>query len=87
MDVLRICLFGTLQIYRGEKCLNKFPTCKTRDLFCYLVLRRQRFHARNTLAGLFWSDSPEEQARKYLRNTLWRLRSSLALDGELEGRT
>jgi len=85
MDVLKIQLFGQLQIYRGEQYLDKFPTCKARDLFSYLVLRRQRFHSRTTLADLFCSDSPEEQARKSLRTTLWRLRNSLELGGKPPG--
>lgn len=85
MDVLKICLFGQLRIYRGTQCLDKFPTCKARDLFCYLVLRRQRFHSRNTLAGLFCSDRTEEQARKNLRTTLWRLRSTLEPGGKPPG--
>src|SRR5262245_165204 len=85
MDVLKIHLFGQLRIYRGNQCLDKFPTCKARNLFCYLVLHRQRYHSRNTLAGMFCSDKAEEQARKNLRTTLWRLRSSLEPGGKPPG--
>ncbi len=85
MDTLRIQLFGQLRVYQGERCLNKFPTNKAQHLFCYLVLHRQRCHSRNVLAGLFWGDSPEEQARKCLRTSLWRLRSLLEPDRNLQG--
>jgi DNA-binding SARP family transcriptional activator len=77
MDVLRINLFGQLRVYRGDKPLDKFSTRKAQYLFCYLALHRRHCHSRNALAGLFWIDTPEEQARKCLRTTLWRLRSLL----------
>lgn len=86
MDGLRICLFGSLRLYRGEQCLDPLLTRKTRELFAFLVLHRQRAHTRDTLAGLFCGDSLEEQARKTLRTTLWRLRCSLEPAGEGPGR-
>ena len=82
MDTLRIYLFGQLRVYRDQVCLDKFPTWKAKNLFCYLLLHRQHCHARNVLASLFWGNSPEEQARKCLRTTLWRLRSLVEPDRE-----
>jgi DNA-binding SARP family transcriptional activator len=85
MATLRIHLFGQLQVYLGERYLNKSLTRKAQHLFCYLVLHRQNCHSRDLLAGLFWGDSPEEQARKCLRTSLWRLRSCLEPDGSPKG--
>jgi DNA-binding SARP family transcriptional activator len=81
MDRLRIYLFEQLRVYRNDEELAGFPTAKAQHLFCYLILRRNRCHARGVLAGLFWGDSPEEQARKALRTTLWRLRAFLEPPG------
>lgn len=77
MSTLRIHLFGPLRVYHGQHCIQKFPTWKTQHLFCYLVLNRHQAHPRSHLASLFWGNTPEDQARKSLRTSLWRLRSVL----------
>jgi DNA-binding SARP family transcriptional activator len=48
-------------------------------LFCYLLLHRDRPHARETLAGTLWGNSPTAQAKKYLRQALWQLQAALDL--------
>lgn len=77
MERLNIYLFGQPRIYRGESRLTDLPPRKDLHLLCYLALHRRRSHARGALAGLFWADSPEEQARRSLRTSLWRLRNFL----------
>jgi DNA-binding SARP family transcriptional activator len=47
------------------------------ELLCYLLLHRERGHAREALAGRLWPDSSESLARKYLRQAIWRLQSAL----------
>jgi DNA-binding SARP family transcriptional activator len=44
---------------------------------CYLLLHRQRPHARETLANVFWSNTPTAQSRANLRKTLWQLQIML----------
>ena len=44
-------------------------TGKPLALFCYLAVNRQP-HARTTLAGLFWGELPEADARNNLRVSL-----------------
>ncbi len=51
-------------------------TGKPLALFCYLAVNRQP-HARTTLAGLFWGELPEADARNNLRVSLSRLRRDL----------
>lgn len=82
MATLKLCLFGQLQTFRGEQRLRALPSRKEQHLLCYLLLHRQRSHARSVLAGLFWGDSSEEQARKSLRTSLWRLRKFLEQDAD-----
>lgn len=48
------------------------------SLLAYLMLSAGTPHPRAKLAGLLWSDFPEENARRNLRQELWRLRKALA---------
>lgn len=75
--VLRIRLFGTLELFSNEQRLQPFPTYKARSLFSYLVVHRGRVHAREVLAGKFWGDRPDAISRKCLRTELWRIRQVL----------
>jgi len=77
MDTLRIRLFGQFRPCWVDGSPHELPPRKEQQLLCYLLLHRQRWHPRSVLAGLFWADSPEEQARKSLRTSLWRLRKFL----------
>lgn len=49
-------------------------------LLAYLVLHRDRPHAREALAGLFWPEKDERRARMNLRHALYVLRRSLGPD-------
>ncbi|HLJ99255.1 MAG TPA: BTAD domain-containing putative transcriptional regulator [Streptosporangiaceae bacterium] len=40
-------------------------------------MHRERAHTREALAGLFWPDTSDALARKYLRQAIWRLQSVL----------
>lgn len=77
MSTLRIYCFGSLRIEYDGQPLPPFPTQKVRSLLAYLLIHRHSPHGRTRLAGLFWSDMPEEQARRNLNTTLWRLRRLL----------
>lgn len=52
-------------------------TQRAQELLCYLLIHRNRSHARETLAGVLWGDAPTDQARKHLRQALWQLQSAL----------
>jgi DNA-binding SARP family transcriptional activator len=77
MQPLRIHLFGNLDVFRDGEPLPGFPTQKTRGLFAFLALNRDRRHSREVLVGRFWGERPEGVARKNLRTDLWRIRSVL----------
>lgn len=70
-----IRLFGTLEVERGDRRLPPFPTRTAASLFAYLVLNRERSHARERLVGFFWPDASGSTALKRLRTALWRVRS------------
>ncbi|MCI2431433.1 hypothetical protein LM602_02600, partial [Candidatus Acetothermia bacterium] len=77
MARLEIKLFGEVEIRLNGQLL-RFPTQKTKELFAYLVLHHQHAHPRAALAGLLWPESDEEHAKANLRQTLSRLRQTLA---------
>ncbi|HBY07466.1 MAG TPA: hypothetical protein DEH22_06640 [Chloroflexi bacterium] len=70
-------LFGA---FSAKNQLGKeiaFRDDKVRALLAYLVVERSRPHRRESLAELFWGQSPESRARQSLRMALTRLRQSL----------
>jgi DNA-binding SARP family transcriptional activator len=76
MSTLRIFLFGKFHVRCGEQTLTGFDARKVQELFCYLLLNRDRPHSRDKLADFLWSDVGT-QAKNYLRKTLWQLQSAL----------
>jgi DNA-binding SARP family transcriptional activator len=86
MSALHIRLFGKLSVRRGDTELPALTQQKAQELFCYLLLHRERPHPRETLAAQFWGDTPTAQSKKYLRHTLWQLQAALAAQSELHTR-
>lgn len=77
MSPVKVCLFGHFSVLQNGCELKCFPSAKAKELFCYLLLHRGRFHCREVLASLLWSDCGESQSRKYFRQTLWQLQQAL----------
>ena len=83
MTSLRIHAFGGFRAYRDDgpdsdlALIGDFPTRKAESLFCYLVLNRHRFHLREMLADLFWSEGGSKNAKGSLSTAIWRLRRVL----------
>jgi predicted ATPase/DNA-binding SARP family transcriptional activator len=74
--VLEIRLLGAFELKEnGEKI--EISSRPARILLAYLLLHRGTEHPREKLAGLLWPDSSEDNARKNLRQALWRLRNSI----------
>jgi predicted ATPase/DNA-binding SARP family transcriptional activator len=57
------------------------PSRAAQSLFAYLLLNAGTAFRREKLAGQLWPDTPEETARRNLRQELWRLRKALEPDG------
>jgi DNA-binding SARP family transcriptional activator len=74
---LRICLFGSLNIYREGITEQVKLAHSAQSLLAYLLLFRQRTHPREVLARLFWKEYPQQRARNGLNTTVWRLRQVL----------
>jgi DNA-binding SARP family transcriptional activator len=77
MYPFKICLLGKFSVQRGGTEVEPFPSAKARELFCYLLLHRDRAHSREILTNLLWGDHATPQAKKYFRQTLWQLQIAL----------
>src|SRR6266550_3731560 len=69
-------LFGKVAVLRDGRPVPVLST-KALELLCYLLLLRDRAHAREALSDLLWPDASEPLSKKYLRQTLWQLRTAL----------
>jgi DNA-binding SARP family transcriptional activator len=85
VPVLRVRLFGGLSIDREDWPRPAVLSRAAETLFSYLILERQRSHARDEVAGLFWGDMPDDRARNCLNTALWRIRRVLEPDPRMRG--
>src|SRR5215203_3274305 len=77
MSTLRFQLFGKLNVQNDACSVVGLDGRKEQELLCYLLVRPDRPHARETLASLLWGETSTEKSRKYLRQALWHLHSTL----------
>jgi DNA-binding SARP family transcriptional activator len=73
--MLSIRLFGRLSVHDCDRELDRLPTGKPLELFCYLLLHRELLHSREVLASLLWGDYTTSQSKKYLRQALWQIQT------------
>lgn len=79
MGYLRIQTLGSFSVsFEQEKV--SFDTDKTGALLTYLAVETGRPHPREHLAGLLWSDLPQDRALHNLRQSLSHLRKALHED-------
>jgi len=77
MDSMRVWLFGELRIEIDGLLVPALATHKAKSLFAYFLIHRPRSLSRDTLVATFWSDHAGPDARKLLRNEIWRIRSTV----------
>ncbi len=77
MSRLSVRLFGRLSVRCDEQVVRGLNASKVQELFCYLLLYRDRPHPREALASLLWGDTSTSQSKKYLRQSLWQLQGAL----------
>lgn len=79
MAKLELFLLGRPQVYVDGQAVNGFNTRKDQALLAYLATTGT-IHSRETLAGLLWSELPEDKARRNLRHTLSHLQKVIGPD-------
>jgi DNA-binding SARP family transcriptional activator len=77
MDDLDVKLLGRFAVRRNGLPVPHADVLKVQELLSYLIINRTRAHHREILAETLWGDNRPDQARKYLRQTLWLLQSVL----------
>src|SRR5512147_1307630 len=75
--MIQVRLLGQFDVRLDRKRIT-IPSRVGQSLFAYLVLSAGTGHRREKLAGMFWPDTSDENARKNLRHELWRIRKALA---------
>ena len=73
---LHLQFLGSPQIIKAGVPVTGFITRKAQALFIYLAVTA-RPHTREALAGIFWPDMPETDAKTNLRKALSNLRKLL----------
>ncbi len=74
--MLEIRLLGRFEV-RTENQPIVIPSRLAQSLLAHLLLNRTTSHRREQLAGIFWPNMREKDARHNLRHELWRLRKLL----------
>ena len=74
--MLKINLLGQFSIRVNDEYVN-LPSRPAQALFAYLVLNGGKRLRREKVAGIFWPDTNEVNARSQLRHALWRVRTAL----------
>lgn len=77
MPQMRITLFGKFCLLWNGRVVPGLEAQKTQELFSYLLLNRLRPHPREKLASLLWGRFDTSQSKRYLRQALWQIQSSL----------
>src|SRR5919109_598241 len=75
--MLQIRLLGQFDIRVDGKRVT-IPTRAAQSLLAYLVLTAGTSQRREKLAGMLWPEITEENARKNLRQELWRIRKAIS---------
>ena len=70
--MLRLKLFGQFSVEIDGQPAG-VPTRVAQALLAYLVLNAGILQRRERLAGIFWPDASEANARSNLRHALWRI--------------
>src|SRR5512134_517844 len=74
--MLQIRLLGQFDVRLDGKRVV-IPSRSGQSLLAYLALTAGTAHRREKLAGTLWPDTTDENARKNLRQELWRIRKAL----------
>jgi WD40 repeat protein/DNA-binding SARP family transcriptional activator len=74
--MLRVQLLGQFDVRVDDKRVL-ITSRAGQSLMAYLLLTVRITHRREKLAGLLWPDTTDENARKNLRQELWRIRKAL----------
>lgn len=79
VDGLNIRLFGEVSIEQQGRPVSNPPT-KSLELLCYVLLSNEKVHTREALSNVLWPDATPLSSKRYLRQALWKLNTTLRHD-------
>lgn len=74
---LRFYLFGTFELWAGDKALTHWPSRKSRMLLAYLTMEKNRLLPKDVLVELFWPDSSLSRGSNNLSIAIHQIRTAL----------
>lgn len=74
---MKLLFFGPPRVQGAHNTTLRFRSRKELALLAFLAVENDSSHSRETLTGLLWPESPEDEARNNLRVILSRLRQNL----------
>ncbi len=77
MSDFRIHLFGKFTVECTEHQVRGLASHKVQELLSYLLIHHGHPQLRESLSEILWENQPPYKSKKNLRQTLWRLQSSL----------
>jgi DNA-binding SARP family transcriptional activator len=77
MSAVKFFLFGKFCFKADSKIIHKIEPHKAAELLGFLLLNREKPHAREKVADLLWGEIAPEQSKSYFRKTLWQLQTIL----------
>ncbi|MBI3536368.1 MAG: tetratricopeptide repeat protein [Chloroflexi bacterium] len=77
--MLQVKLLGQFDVRLDDKPIV-IPSRASQSLLAYLVLNSHTAHRREKLAGLLWPNTSDENARRNLRQELWRIRKAVGAE-------
>jgi DNA-binding SARP family transcriptional activator len=77
--MLKVKLLGQFDVQLNDAPVE-VRTQSAQSLLAYLLLNAGTAHRRVRLAGLFWPETSEANARNNLRHALWRIRKAIGHD-------
>src|SRR5262245_51120726 len=80
MAKLCLILLGGFEVRTDSGLSLAIPLKKAQMLVAYLAMHPRQSHLRDKLATLLWDDTPADQARHSLRQTLFAIRQALPAD-------
>lgn len=77
MGLLRVFLLGRVDVSGDAGRPHTIPARKAQELLAQLLLSRDGYLPRETLADRLWPEHEGTRGRKYLRQTIWQLQAAL----------
>ena len=77
----KISCFGKFDIEQSGCHIELKVAPKAQELLCYIIIHQQQPFPREALSEILWENHPPRKSRKYLRQAIWQLQSSLKLHG------